>query len=187
MLEDEDSLKQLPREDNGVRTVFGLFPSYEDARAAGDELRRKGFAEREMNAIAQSDVVKTSLKVNLSQINIAKSEDNSHSLTDEFAFGLDRLLGGEHIVGLLDAGPVYAGGQLATLLAKTAALPGATDGGLQGALMDFDVPADVARSYVNGIKDGGVLFFVRTDDERAPEAAAVLRANKATNVGSYGP
>jgi hypothetical protein len=42
--------------------------------------------------------------------------------------------------------------------------------------------AEAAEYFLEGVKAGGLLFFIRTADERASEAAGILRAHKAERL-----
>jgi L-alanine-DL-glutamate epimerase-like enolase superfamily enzyme len=161
-----------------MRTIFACFQNYEDASAAVEELLQKHFEEGKMNAIVQDYVAKGHMDVNLSKVDVAVTD----KIGEKTARGLDQLIGGEKGVYIPDVGTVYAAGDTATIVAETAAKPGAADGGLKGALVDFRVPEDLAETYRAGIKGGGVLFWIRADDDRGSEAAEILRSHKAEHV-----
>lgn len=163
-----------------MKTVFAAFSAWEDARAADDDLLNRGFPEEETNAIAQEDVAKEHMELRMKRVNPEPTE----TVSRVNVYGLDRLLAGEHPIRTPDAGNVFAGGVLATEIAKVGAIGGPTSG-LQGSLVDFDIPPDVAGAYVDTIKGGGVLLFLRTADERAPEAGEVMRARKGMYIGAY--
>jgi hypothetical protein len=71
---------------------------------------------------------------------------------------------------------------ISNLLTNTASIPRATNGGLKGALIDFNLSAEAAEYFLESVKAGGLLFSIRTADERASEAAGILRAHKAERL-----
>jgi len=161
-----------------MRTVFSLFDAYEDCETAVDELLDEGFKEDEMNVIVDEEVAKTNLDVKLDRVDVKATEE-----LGEEARGLDVLLGVEQPVAMPRVGDVYAAGKLATILAKTAAAP--DTGGLREALIDFDVSEPAAGAYEEAVSNGALLFWVRSSDERASEAASILRDHNGINVTSY--
>lgn len=154
-----------------MKTIFGLFEIYQDAQAIVNELLDQGFPAEEMNVLIQEKVAKEDMQVNLEDANVAVTDE----VGEQRLHGLDRLLASQQPVMLPELEEVYAAGELATILAKTAAAPGAADGGLKAALMDFSVPEEVAQAYEAGVKEGGLLFWIRTSDDRAAKATNVLR------------
>jgi len=161
-----------------VRSVFALFERYEDCEEALGELLEQGFEEQEMNVIVDQEVAKTNLDVSLQQVDVKATDELGERRT-----GLDILLGTEQPVDVPRLGAVYAAGDLATILVKTAAAP--DTGGLEEALMDFSVSRPIADAYAEGILADGLLFWIRTDDERASEAGEILREHNGVHVASY--
>ena len=130
-----------------------------------------------LNAIILEQVAKDEMEVNLKTVDFGVT-DEMGTVTE---FSLDRLFGGEQGVNIPNVGRVLAAGELATLVARTASNQDVTDGGLENVLEDFDVSRPLAKTYLEGIKSGSVLLFLRVEDEQATEATAVLHANQ----GSY--
>ena len=160
-----------------MRTIFALFDNLENARAAVRELLAKGTDREAFNAILLEQVARDELDVNFRTVDVDVT-DKVGAVTE---FGLDRLLGGEQAVNIPRVGEVLAAGELATILAKTASDPDAAAGSLVRALEDFDVSKPLAKAYMEAIKAGSLLLFLRVEDEEVPEASAVLHANQ----GSY--
>jgi hypothetical protein len=165
-----------------VKTIFALFENYKDARATVDELMKKKFDEEEMNAIVLEEIAKDSMEVNLETVSVEATE----KVGEKTIQGLDYLIGVQQPVEIPGVGEVYAAGELAMVLSKTAAAPGAVTGGLKAALIDFGLPEKAAKAYTVGVTDGGLLFWIRTSDERAPEAISVLRDHESAHIASYG-
>ncbi len=165
-----------------MRTIFSILKNYPDGEAAVSALFGKDFDLKEMNAILLKSTAKNFMSINKERSKIEKSEQAGR---EAVARSLNRMVAGEQGVRVPELGEVVAAGQLADILVRAAALPPTGKGGLKAALVDFSVPIDAAQAYVDGIKAGGVLFILRSADERAPEAADTLRQVKAQRVAAY--
>ena len=98
--------------------------------------------------------------------------------------GLAGLLVGTGALAIPGIGPVVAAGTLATVLGSTAAGAGigAAAGGLIGALVGLGIPEEDAQFYAEGVKRGGVLVTVQTNDDRAQDALDIMRRANAVDV-----
>jgi hypothetical protein len=163
---------------NEMQSVFSLFETYEDCAEAVDELIEEGFDEAEMNVIADEEVAKTHLDIDPGRADVEATDE-----LGEEAKGLDILLGVEQPVVLPGLDDVYAAGDVATVLVKTAASP--DTGGLVSALVEFGVSQPIAHAYVEAMEDGGLLFWLRTGDDRASEGAEILREHNGLHVTSH--
>lgn len=163
-----------------MRTIFALFDGYPKARQAVEELRERGFRVEEMNAIIHAEVARGAMDLNLRTADVRASED----LGERTLRGLDRLLATEQPVPLPPVGDVLAAGELANFVVAAAGAPDA-EGGFTAALVDFGVPREVAEVYQDGVASGGLLFWMRTDDERASEAREILQRHHASRVGAH--
>jgi hypothetical protein len=159
-----------------MEAIFGLFRTYEQARTAVALLLERRFRPESMNVIVQDSVVKDWLRGQLGRVNV---------LASELKPGLDRIMAGEQPLNIPDVGNVFAAGAGATTLAKTASLAESRSEGLEATLEAFGLPEEVATDCVADLKGGGVIFWVRSDDARAPDAAVILKEQKARHVGSY--
>jgi hypothetical protein len=100
------------------------------------------------------------------------------------ARGFDPFLAAQIPVPVPDLDEVYIAGDLATILVKAAAMHGPGANGLRTALADF-VPSDVAQAFAGKVSRGNVLFWIRTDDERAAGAMQALRRHRGEYVDDY--
>jgi hypothetical protein len=164
-----------------MKTIFALFQNYADADEAVDALLEEGFDEEQMNVVIREDTAKENLDLNLHQADVMKTDE----VGEQTIHGLQQLLGGEQPVHVPDIGLVLAAGDLATLLSTGASASWAPDQALTAALEEFGVPANAAEAYREGINAGGVLTWVRVDDERAAAAAGALRGQNGQHVGEY--
>lgn len=131
-----------------MKTIFGLFDNETAAETAVAQLHDKGYDLKEINAVVQ-----------------ANRADNA--ITNDNAPKLHHLFQGQRPVALSDIGPVYAAGPLATAVVRTAAAPGAVDGGLAAALVDFNIAEDKASIYQSAVQSGQLLLWVRAEDNKA--------------------
>jgi len=161
-----------------MQSVFSLFEAYEDCEEALDDLVDRGFDEEEINVIVDEEVTKTHLDIDLDRVDVKATDELGEEVK-----GLDILLGVEQPVVVPGLGDVYAAGDVATVLVKTAAGP--DTGGLVGALVEFGVSQPMAHAYVEAMEDGGLLFWLRTSDNRASEGAEILREHNGLHVTSY--
>ncbi|MHB0857598.1 MAG: hypothetical protein ACYC5M_08520 [Anaerolineae bacterium] len=163
-----------------MKTTFALFGTYDEAREAIDQLVAQGLGEEQMNAIVLSDVAREHMDVNREKVKIRMTD----AVGERTVLGLAAMLGGEQPVQVPEMGRVLAAGDEATILTKHATNPGAASG-FREALLDF-MAEDVADAYLAGVKSGGILYWIRSEDDRAGEVANILR-QRGQRVGSYGP
>lgn len=164
-----------------MKVLFAFFDTYTEAKEAVDELLEHDFDFEEMNAIVLEEVAKNNIETRLDKVDVGVTD----AVDGVTVHGLDRLLGGQRAVRMPGMDDIYAAGTLATVIAKTAAAPGAADGGLRAALADFNVLGPVAQDFFEGVQNGGVLFWIRVDDEQAHQATEVLETANGRHVGSY--
>jgi uncharacterized protein (TIGR02271 family) len=94
--------------------------------------------------------------------------------------GLAGLLIGIGAFAIPGVGPIVAAGPIATLLAGVGI--GAAAGTLIGALTKLGIPEAHARYYAEGVRRGGTLVTVTTDDARSSIAADTLARSGAADV-----
>jgi hypothetical protein len=161
-----------------MKTIFFSFDSYSQAHEAIKSLFDSDYPEKEMNVLIRADEAKLHMDKDLNKIKVEVTDE----LGEIEAKGLNRLVGGQRPLELEDIGKVYASGSLATIAAKTASDPDQGTGNLKDALIDLDVDPPFARTYRQKIIDGGVLFFIRVQDEKTDEAVSILTENKGGNL-----
>ena len=155
-----------------ARTVIALYDNVEHARDAVTDLIDTGF-ERERVSIVANDA-RGKFRA------VEGTEAGSDMASDIGAgAGIGAVLGG--IAGLViglgaftipGIGPLVAAGPLATTLAGLGV--GAAAGGLVGALTNLGIPEEDAETYAEGVRRGGTLVTVETDDERSNLAVDIL-------------
>lgn len=90
------------------------------------------------------------------------------------------LLAGLGALAIPGLGPVVAAGWLVSTLAGAVAggAAGAATGGIIGSLTNEGVPEREAHVYAEGVRRGGSLVTVRTDDIRAATAERIMDARR---------
>jgi hypothetical protein len=84
------------------------------------------------------------------------------------------------IIAIPGIGPLVAAGVLATTLAGAAG--GSLVGGLLGALTNYGVDERDAHVYSEGVRRGGTLVTVQTDDARLAQAELILNGKQPVDV-----
>jgi hypothetical protein len=127
-------------------TVIRLFDEASTAHRALEALAAEGFPRDELNLIAHQEHVDTS---------------------EAMAGWVSR------VVAVPGIGPLLAMGPIAAALSGMA---GEVAGeGLMRVLMDRGAPADEAHACVEGIRRGGALVLIDSDEDRVEQAGEVLR------------
>jgi hypothetical protein len=93
--------------------------------------------------------------------------------------GLAGLLIGAGSMIIPGLGIIAAAGPITGLLS------GAVTGGIVGGLIDLGIPERESKQYESDIRQGKVLFSMRTDDDKVPRVEEILRNSGASNVQAY--
>lgn len=160
-----------------MKTVFALFSDIQTAQEAVDNILQAGFAEEQMNAIAQ-EVIAKELEITDTKTMVLKTDQ----LGKKAIQGLPSLFIGKKGINISDVGRVLASGTIAVELAGTASIH--SHGGLKLVLEQFNIPQNIANTYTSGLKAGGVLFCLRIEDKRQGETIQLLIGNKGIQVYS---
>jgi hypothetical protein len=163
-----------------MRTIFALINKYGEARKVVADLLDKNFEKDDINIIAQKSAVENQWDVNQRTINMdASSEFGGQEKND-----LDTILGRYQPITTNAAGDLYAAGEVARILARTVAAPGAVEGGLEGAFKDFGIGGNSAEAFAEGIQNGEMLLFLRAEDERVAEIRQMLDEVSASYIST---
>lgn len=152
-----------------MKAVYALLSNFDQAEAAVLDLLDHGFDLEDMNVIMQDYVAKSRL-----------NERTAAYDEQRMPPGLGKLMAGEESVPATDTGGVYAAGQRAAIMADTAAMPGGK--GIGGQLAELGIDRETASAYLDGIKGGGLLFWIVTDDDHAGDAAEILTSHKGMHI-----
>ncbi|MGI6359327.1 MAG: general stress protein [Bacillota bacterium] len=181
------------------KTVLGVFSSEQQAEKAVHALRDRGFTTNEISIVQKNDRNqrghgagegrhRDSGNMAIGGAGFSGDADARGGDTDSVADGvasgatwggLAGLALGAGALAVPGIGPLLAAGPIA------AALTGAATGGLAGGLIDWGVPESVGREYESRVREGGVLAVIRVSEQKADEAAKILREYGASDVGSH--
>jgi hypothetical protein len=173
-----------------MSTAIGLFDTIHDAEHAIQILERKGFEAKNISVTVR----KTEMDTTESGDTMAGEGLQTGTLTGMVAGGLMGLFVGAGLLIVPGIGPVLAVGPLAAGLASGSALVGAAagvglgafSGGLIGILSGMGVPNDHAQIYSEGVRRGGVLVAVHTDESHLNSAEKILHENGAADLNTRG-
>jgi stress response protein YsnF len=166
---------------NRTKTVVGLLDTRYEAQSVVDDLTRSGFNREDISMVSQGE----------------KEEFTTHeprgTTSDKQVEGVTKGVGAGAAIGgvgglligiagfaIPGIGPIVAAGPIATALAGAGV--GAVAGGLVGALTNMGVPEEEAHYYEEGVRRGGVLVTVATDDAGADKAADIMRRHGAVDI-----
>lgn len=76
-------------------------------------------------------------------------------------------------------GIIAAAGPIAGLLS------GAVTGGVVGGLIDLGIPEKESRQLEGDIKQGKILFSMKTDEDKVDRILSILKSSGATNTNAY--
>ncbi|HEX8187297.1 MAG TPA: YsnF/AvaK domain-containing protein [Pyrinomonadaceae bacterium] len=164
-----------------AKTVVGLFDDRAAAQNAVRELTAEGFRGEELSVVSK--------KPNGKGVEVEYVEEDGREQIEDMAKGAGTgaaigagaaLLLSLTALSIPGIGPVLAAGPLAALIAGAGV--GAAAGGLVKGLTRLGVEDDDAQTYAEGLKRGGTLVTVNTDNERADHAVAVMRRVGAVEI-----
>src|SRR5918998_4902974 len=164
-----------------AKTVVGLFDDRAAAENAVRELTAEGFRGDEVSLVSKKPGGKG--------VEVKYVEEDGHKQIEDMAKGAGAgaaIGAGAALVLSLTAlsipgiGPVLAAGPIAALIAGAGV--GAAAGGLVSGLKRLGIGDDDANTYAEGLKRGGTLVTVNTDDQRADVAVGVMRRLGAVEI-----
>jgi hypothetical protein len=172
------------------RTVVALYDDFATANAAVRELVDNGITRDDISLLASDESGEYGRYVKTD----ATTDTSATAQGAGVGAGIGAVIGG--LGGLLlglgaltipGIGPVLAAGPLAAALtglagAGAGAVAGGLTGGLIGALVDMGVPEDTAQYYAEGIRRGGTLVSVRTDDTMTDRAVDILNRHDPIDI-----
>jgi hypothetical protein len=162
-----------------TRTITRLFNSHTEAMAAVTELEAAGFDHDDISIIASNAD---------NWHDGHRHEGGAHdgndtaegagkgATTGGLIGGAGGLLAGLGMLAIPGLGPVVAAGWLASTAvgAIAGAAVGGAAGGILGALKDAGHSDEDAQVYAEGVRRGGALVSVKTEEARVGEADRIL-------------
>jgi hypothetical protein len=155
-----------------TRTVSRLYDSYSQAQRTVEALEKAGFTSSEVSLVSRYRDDDT--------LADEASGAATGATAGAVAGGTAGLLAALGVIAIPGIGPLVAAGVLATTLVGAAG--GGAVGGLLGALTDYGVSEEEAHVYLEGVRRGSSLVTVRTDDDKAGRAEAILDSYQPVNT-----
>ena len=165
-----------------MKTVAGLFDTYDDARLAVKALEDSGVPSNDISIVSnKGDGVDVE-----GQGNDAAAGAGTGAGIGAVAGGAGGLLAGLGMLAIPGVGPVVAAGWLAATAvgALAGAVVGGAAGGIVGAMIESGVPEEDANVYAEGVRRGGSLVTARVDEDKVVASQAVLSRSNTVNVTS---
>jgi len=166
--------------------VVGMFNSLNEAQQVVKDLQSAGFRRDDISLIA-NDASKSYSKYLGNDKSAQTDDDVTAGEGAGFGAAVGALTGALVGLGALaipGVGPVLAAGPLAAALGGGAvgAVTGAATGGIVAGLVKTGVPEEQAQYYAEGVRRGGTLVTVHTDDRMAQKAADIMNRHGAVDV-----
>ncbi|MGF7159263.1 hypothetical protein FHS85_000882 [Rhodoligotrophos appendicifer] len=160
-----------------TRTLTALFDDFAEARTTVAELEASGIPHSDISIVANNAGNRHSEHHHGEHHHSEAAEDAGKGAGIGGVLGGGAgLLAGLGLLAVPGLGPVVAAGWLAATAtgAIAGAIAGGAAGGIVGALTESGVDEDRAHVYAEGVRRGGTLVTVRTDEAHAATAEAIL-------------
>jgi hypothetical protein len=167
-----------------TRTIARLFDSYSDASAAVRDLEAAGFLRDDISLIANRGEDGSTTTTTGDTTEETSSGAGTGAALGTLVGGGAGLLAGLGALAIPGLGPIVAAGWLVAAL--TGAGVGAAAGGLLGALTGSGLSEEESHVYAEGVRRGGNLVTVRTDDSRSAEVESIMLRHNAASADTRG-
>lgn len=166
-----------------MKTVAGLFQSFEAADRAVRILEEGGFPRQSISVLARDTVVQKNLKMERPAGDVAESAGVG-ALGGGVVGGLVGILASLGAIAIPGIGPAVAAGSLAALLGTTvgSSAVGAAVGGILGAMTGLSIPEEEAHVFAEGVRRGAVLVAVQAEENRIDAARGYLQDAGAADI-----
>ncbi len=169
------------------QTVTALFDHYEDASKAVAKLEAGGIPHSDVSLVSNNEGDRHAGLVGHDRGHVsadteekAKDGIGTGATLGTIVGGAAGLLTGLGMIAIPGVGPVVAAGWLVATL--TGAGVGAAAGGLAGGLTGAGVSEKDAHAYGEGVRRGGTLVTVRTDEARGPMVMDILEQHGSVDL-----
>lgn len=163
-----------------MRTVTGLYDTYDDARNAVKALEDAGVSSDHISIVSNKD----GREDVEGQGNNAAEGAGTGAGIGALAGGAGGLLTGLGIMAIPGVGPVVAAGWLAATAAGAVAgaVVGGAAGGMVGAMMESGVPEKDAHVYAEGVRRGGSVVTAKVEDDKVAASQAILNGSRSVDL-----
>jgi hypothetical protein len=160
-----------------MKTVTGIFDSYNDAKAAVSALEEFGIPSYDIS-IVSNDAYDRDIDASR-----AATGAGAGAGIGAVVGGTGGLLTGLGMIAIPGVGPVVAAGWLAATAVGTVAgaAAGSVAGGLIGAMTDSGVPEADAHVYAESIRRGGTLVTAKVNDTSVADVDALFERFKSVD------
>jgi len=157
-----------------MKTIVGLYDNLTDAHATVQDLVDAGITRDDISLIASDANNEYSPYVENTDMTGTEAGEEAveGAVAGGVVGGLAGLLLGLGAFAIPGIGPIIGAGPLAAAL--TGAAIGAAGGGLLGALVGWGIPEQEAGYYSEGVRRGGTLVAVRTQDTMVDRVIDVM-------------
>lgn len=157
-------------------TVTAMFDRYADASGAVGRLEAAGVPHSDISIVSNDETERGRYDTGTGKVRTdhphADTGAGTGASVGTLVGGGAGLLAGLGLLAIPGIGPVVAAGWLASTLLGAGV--GAAAGGTLGALTGAGVDEAHAHSYAEGIRRGGTLVTVRTDESRLATVTGIL-------------
>ena len=170
-----------------AQTVVGLYDNFSDAQAAVQALVNGGISRDHISLIAHREATGYTGNETFDTSDgstVAENAAGEGAKKGTVIGGLAGVLVGLGFLAIPGVGPLLAAGPL--LAGLTGAGLGAATGGLIGGLTHAGIPETDAQHYVEGVRRGGTLVTVRTDNAQTPMVEEILNRYHPVNIDERG-
>ncbi len=151
------------------KTVAGLYQRFQEAERVMYALTDAGFEQDEISLITNDEDVMSHFYENIEYEDVSDSVSSAAKMGSTLG-GVGTLFAVQFIPGM---GTVAALGAL--MVAFGGAAIGGVAGGIVGGLLNLNIPQEQADYYADGVRLGGTLITLQTDEARVEEAVAIMR------------
>ena len=163
-----------------LRTLTALYDRYDDASNAVTKLEAAGIPHDDISLVSNKDEpAGTGPSTGATPEHAATGAGTGATLGTVLGGGAG-LLAGLGMLAIPGVGPVVAAGWLVATL--TGAGIGAAAGGLTGSLTGAGLSEADAHAYSEGVRRGGTVLSVRTDDARSTQVMDILEEHGAVDL-----
>lgn len=166
------------------KTVVGVFEYQKDAEKAARLVKDEGLRTSDISIIAKQGED----NVGDDEYYDERAGDNYSMVNDNISDGVvtGGVLGG--LAGLLiGAGTMVVPGIgiIAAAGPITGLISGAVTGGIVGGLIDLGIPERESKEYESDVKEGKIIWSMRTDDSYVDRIKSILKNCGAFDVEAY--
>jgi hypothetical protein len=166
-------------EENGMKTIVGLFDNRAQADKAMTDLESAGIPHADISFVANNANGQYGVNPDADP-SVSTDRMAAAATTDAEIGGVLGLLAGASLFVIPGLGWLAGAGWLGGLIGG--AVTGGIVGGLVGALTHVGVPHEDATYYNEGVRRGGILLAVKADDAVAERTAQILSDDGAVDI-----